>query len=643
MCGITGMLDPLARFTTDELQSEVGNMTEVLSHRGPDSGGLWVDPRGGLALGQRRLSILDLSEAGNQPMVSPSGRYVTVFNGEIYNFRQLAVEMEALGHRFQGHSDTEVLTAGFDQWGFETTLKRTIGMFAISVWDREQRELLMAVDRAGEKPLYWGRSGGMILFGSELKAIRAISHPSPEIDRDALSLFFRHKYIPAPFTVYRGFQKLQPGQIVRVDACGEAVTSVYWSAFDHYDPNANPPPVGDRDVVDEVAQLVTESVRARMVSDVPLGAFLSGGIDSTVVVASMQSASDQPIRTFTIGSEDRRFDESPAASAVASALGTKHTDLIISSQDMLDVVPRLAEIYDEPFADSSQIPTVLVSTLARQDVTVALSGDGGDEVFGGYNRYTWVPRLWSRLERIPRSYRLAIADWLGRVPPHLVDSLSRAVPRRVRPALAGEKLTKLAAVIDCASAEEMFQRLTSHWTKPDSLVLGATEPTTIVTSPQQWPKGGAIEKRMMAVDLVSYLPGDILTKVDRASMSVGLEARVPFLDHRLLEMSLSQGWFAAGQPSKWILREIARRHVPADFLERPKMGFGVPMGEWLRGPLRQWAGDLLSVAEIRRQGFLDGGQVESLWLDHQEGTHDNTYKLWDIAVFQAWLDRWTAD
>jgi asparagine synthase (glutamine-hydrolysing) len=646
MCGICGVLD-LAR-STDEgvLAAQATAMATALAHRGPDDEGTWVDAARGIALGHRRLSVVDLSEAGHQPMVSASGRYVIAYNGEIYDHRRLSSELAASGHRFRGHSDTEVLLAGFDQWGIRGALERATGMFAIAVWDRERCALTLARDRLGEKPLYWGRAGKAVVFGSELKALRAHPAVHPEVDRDALALFFRHKYVPAPHTIYRGVEKVSPGELVTIGPDGDVDRERYWDAFDHLaiggSPGDVPGEVDAEAAVDELEARLRESVAARLVADVPVGAFLSGGIDSSAVVAIAQAVSSGPVRTFTIGNTDPRFDEAGAAEAVAGHLGTDHTTLRVTGEDALAVVPRLPDICDEPFADSSLIPTFLVSQLARQHVTVSLSGDAGDELFGGYNRYRWVPAIWERAHRVPLGVRRAGAAALAAVPPRWVDQAARVVPEARRPRLAGTKVAKVAQVGGLASPEAMYLRLTSHWDAPARLVRGAREPGTLASRPDDWPAVPSLAGRMMAVDLVTYLPDDILVKLDRAAMAVSLEGRVPFLDHGLVEHALGLPpslLFREGR-SKWILRKVLERHVPRELVDRPKMGFGVPVGEWLRGPLHGWAADLVAPDRLRREGFLDADLVTRAWTRHQSGRWDHTYELWDVVVFQAWLERW---
>ena len=646
MCGLAGFVDCARDTPAEALRGVVTTMAGTLRHRGPDSGGAWADPAAGVALGFRRLAIIDLTEDGDQPMTSACGRYVTVFNGEIYNFGELRRHLEAAGHRFRGRSDTEVMLAAFTEWGVEEALARLNGMFALAVWDREERRLRLARDRAGEKPMYYGWAGTAFVFGSELKALRA--HPGfrAEVDRDALALYLRHKYVPAPWSIYEGIRKLPPATVLTVGAerPGTIPDPVpYWSARAAAEAGAEAG-LGPREATDRLEELLGEAVGMRMVADVPLGAFLSGGVDSSTVVALMQARSGRPVRTFTVGYDDPDFNEAVDAKAVATHLGTDHTELYVSPQDCLAVIPRLPALYDEPFADSSQIPVFLVSELARRHVTVSLSGDGGDELFGGYNRYRWVPQVWRQASRVPRPLRGAAAGLLTSRSPQawerLLDRAGPLAPRGARQRLAGDKLHKLAGVLGLGSPEAIYLDLVSHWKQPGALVLGATEPLPPAADPARQAKVGGIVEQMMYLDLVTYLPDDILVKLDRASMGVSLESRVPLLDHRVIEFA----WrvpldlkLRDGQ-SKWLLRQVLYRHVPRELIERPKMGFGVPIDRWLRGPLRDWAETLLDAGRLRADGYLDPGPVRDRWAEHLSGRRNWQYHLWDVLMFQAWLD-----
>ena len=630
MCGIVGVLgrEPVDRHRFQEAVS-------VLHHRGPDDRGVWFDDDRGVALGHTRLAVIDLSSAGSQPMCSADGSLVLVYNGELYNYREVRCELEQNGVHLKGDSDTEVLLEAISLWGAEAALEKSDGMFAFGLWDRRAQSLTLARDRMGEKPLYYGMVGGRFAFASELSALRMLPGFAAEIDRDALTLLLRHKYIPAPHTIYTGIRKLPPATTLAA-AVGEQLGSPqpYWSLFDHLTTGE----LNDADAIEQLQTLIDRSVAQRVVADVPIGAFLSGGIDSSLVTAAMVAAGGR-VNTFTIGFAEADYDESQHARSVADHLGTNHTQLHVSPEMALAVVPDLPRIYDEPFADSSQIPTHLVSKLARDQVTVALSGDGGDELFGGYNRHLWVPRVLARTSQIPGSVRrLARRVGLG-VEPQAWDRLAGRLPERVRPHQAGLKIHKAAGVLTEESDIAMLHSLTSHWTDPSRLVIDGTEPSTALTDPDCWPPANGSALRLMTMDAVSYLPDDILVKVDRAAMAVSLETRAPLLARPIVE-------FAAGLPmdqrirrgqGKWILREVLARSVPRELFERPKAGFGVPLDSWLRGPLKAWAGELLDPALLQADGFLWAEPVRSMWDSHQAGTTNGAYHLWDVLMFQAWL------
>jgi asparagine synthase (glutamine-hydrolysing) len=639
MCGIVGVLDPHQRRPADGTERMLTEMAATMTPRGPDGSGVWVEPETGVGFGHRRLSILDLSPAGAQPMLSADERWVITFNGEIYDHAELAAELDALGVQRRGHSDTEILLEAIARWGVESVLDRIDGMFAFAVWDRRERRLTLARDRMGEKPLYVGTLGnGEVVFGSTLDAIRAHPDFDRPVDHDALALFFRYKYVPAPYSVFRGFRKLEPGCLVEIAADGTIGTPrPYWSYFDVVARGATFGGSPD-DAVDELDELLRRSVSRRMVADVPVGAFLSGGIDSSTVVAIAQQVSSTPVRTFTIGSTSADFDESSDARKVADHLGADHTELVVTDADALAVVDQLGGMYDEPFADSSQIPTHLVSELARRSVTVALSGDAGDELFAGYNRYVWVPAIWDRINRVPASVRGVGAGAARQVPPSWFDSAARALPANRRPRQLGLKVSKVLGIADAPDPETVFHRLVSHWQDPEQLVPGASEPPTIHTDRSQWPTTGGIVEHMAAVDAVTYLPDDILVKVDRATMSVSLEGRIPLLDRSIVE-------FAASLPidvrmrdgqAKWPLRQLLSRYVPREMFERPKSGFGVPIEEWLVGPLRPWAEEHLFSEPVR--DVLDVSLVQRAWRDHRNGRRNHAYELWDIIMFSVWCE-----
>ncbi|NUR33311.1 MAG: asparagine synthase (glutamine-hydrolyzing) [Gemmatimonadaceae bacterium] len=640
MCGIAGLWAPT--IAPDDAARIVAGMTCAIAHRGPDADGIWTDAERGIALGHRRLSVLDLSAEGAQPMTSRDGRYVVVFNGEIYNFAAIRDRLAALGETFRGHSDTEVMLAALSRWGLDATVRELAGMFAIALWDRERATLHLVRDRLGEKPLYYGVMGGVLLFGSELKALR--SHPAfrGTIDRLALTLYLRYNYVPAPRSIYEGIHKVEPGTICTIARGGAVMTTRYWDLADVVRQGAATPFAGgDEAALDEIEQVLRTCIGQQMVADVPLGAFLSGGIDSSAVVALMQAQSTRRVRTFTIGFGESGYDEATHARAVARHLGTDHTELYVTADEALRVIPRLPAIYDEPFADSSQIPTFLVAQLARGHVTVALSGDGGDEMFGGYNRYVVGARLWRHLARVPVPVRSLTARGIRTVSParwgRVFDSIDGWLPPRLRVAQAGDRMHKLAGVLAATGEAEFYRSMASQWQQPEEVVLGGGEPTA--TGPGAPDSLGFVE-RMMFTDARTYLPDDVMTKVDRAAMAVSLETRAPFLDHRVVEAAwrLPLGMKVRDGQGKWALRQILYHHVPQQLLERPKMGFGVPLDSWLRGPLRDWASALLDGARIEREGFFRRAAVETAWREHLSGRHNRQHQLWGILIFQQWLE-----
>ena len=649
MCGIAGYLIGRAGASAAESSPAVlPRMGKAIAHRGPDDTGVWVDANASVGLVHQRLSILDLSPAGHQPMAAPSARYMLVFNGEIYNHLDLRRELEqrAGGVAWRGHSDTETLLAGFDAWGVTATIEKCIGMFAFALWDQETRELVLGRDRLGEKPLYYGWQGSAFLFGSELKALKA--HPSfgAGIDRNAITLLMRHNYIPAPYSIYQGIFKLGPGCLLRVSAQRPDVDiKPYWSGMRALaDAKARPFTGSAADAASALESLLMDAVGNQMVADVPLGAFLSGGVDSSTIVALMQAQSDRPVRTFSIGFEQEQYNEAEHAKAVARHLGTDHTEMYVSAQDALNVIPMLPGMYDEPFADSSQIPTYLVSRIARQHVTVSLSGDAGDELFCGYNRYVLGDKLWRRLSRLPVALRRGVAAMLTSLSPQTLNALIRPVqgvlPAGHRLSNWGDKIHKGANVLTSQSSAALYRGLVSHWDNPSALVLHATEPDTALTDGSARPSGLSNVELMMAIDMVSYLPDDILCKVDRAAMRVSLESRVPFLDHRVVEFAwrLPQEYKLRNGVSKWVLREVLYKYVPRALIDRPKMGFGVPIDLWLRGPLKDWAESLLDESRLRREGFFDPAPVRRYWAEHLSGRRNWQYHLWDVLMFQAWLE-----
>lgn len=641
MCGIAGLWDPARR--GGELARCVRAMTDAMVHRGPDSSGYWHDDETGMALGHRRLSIVDLSDAGHQPMLSAGGRWVLTYNGEIYNADELRYDLESLGAKFRGHSDTEVLIEACACWGVEATLPRLIGMFAFALWDTKERCLYLVRDRLGIKPLYWGWFGRLLLFGSELKALRAHDGWKPEVDRDAVASYMRHNYVPGPWTIYREVSKLQPGSFAVFRPGHEPVVKRYWLLEDVVRAGlANRSDMSDRDATDALETLLSDAVRRRMVADVPLGAFLSGGVDSSTVVALMQKNASRPVRTFSIGFREQGYDEAQHAKEVAAHLGTDHTELYVEPQHARDVIPRLADMFDEPFGDSSQIPTYLVSEMTRRHVTVALSGDGGDELFAGYVRYFQAMKLFPVLDRWPAGARAAISAMMRALPPSAWSALFRMVPQRWRVPQAGDKMHKLAGILN-EPLSGYYRYLISHWREPNDLVLGGKEHRGILWDPAVRDDVPDPIERMQYLDTGTYLPDDILTKVDRASMAVSLEARVPLIDHRVVAFAwtLPPSQKVRDGKGKWLLRQVLARHIPDKLIDRPKMGFGVPIDSWLRGPLREWAEELLCERRLAGDGFLDPAMVREKWAQHLGGRVNHQYLLWDVLMFQAWKDRWS--
>lgn len=647
MCGIVGILQPLER---PEIDHEVlRSMVRTLTHRGPDDSGTWLDTSAGIGLGHRRLSVIDLSSEGHQPMLSESGRYVISFNGEIYNFRELRRQLESTSHCFRGNSDTEVMLAAVEQWGLMNALQRFIGMFAFALWDRGERKLHLVRDRLGEKPLYYGWANGTFLFASELKAMHA--HPGwhGDVDRDALSLFLRHDYVPAPYSIFKGVRKLLPGTVLTLKGSGskgELPTPVpYWSARETVESRNKVLIQSTAEAVSQLDHLLREAIRGQMVADVPLGAFLSGGVDSSTVVALMQAQCERPVKTFTIGFHESEYNEAEAAKAVAQHLGTDHTEFYVTPGEAMDVIPQIPILYDEPLADPSQIPTFLVSELARQHVTVSLSGDGGDELFGGYNRYFLGQRIWSNIGWIPQRLRALGSKLITTVPARTWDTLFRSVgflvPRGIPVSNPVDKMYKLAEILAVRNPQAMYHILASHWENPESVVLGAREPPTILTDRGEWPNLADFTERMMYLDLKTYLPDDILAKVDRASMGVSLEVRVPFLDHRIVEFAwnLPVSMKVRNGVGKWLLRQVLDKYVPRRLIERPKMGFGVPVDKWLRGPLRDWAETYLAEDRLRSGGFFSPQPIREKWLEHLSGKRDWQYHLWDVLMFEVWLEQ----
>lgn len=644
MCGITGFIDP--RATATVALPILHRMTRALAHRGPDSEGYWQSGDGGVNLGHRRLAIIDLSPTGHQPMTSSDG--AISYNGEIYNFPELKEALQRAGAVFRGTSDTEVLLQALARWGVEKTLERLNGMFAFAYWRAADRKLILARDRFGEKPLYYSWQGGRFFFASELKALAGHPGFEREIDRGALAAYLRFNYVPWPHCIFKNVVKLPPGHYVETGLNGPPLSSrPYWQLRDLVESRTlDPRSPDDPALIDDLDRILTKAVGQRMLSDVPLGAFLSGGIDSSTVVALMQRQSTRPVKTFNIGFAESDFDESKYAAAVARHLGTEHYEHRIDSQSCLEVIPELAGMYDEPFADSSQVPTSLVSLFTRRHVTVALSGDAGDELFAGYNRYFWARKYWPKVRMIPAGLRGMIGRFIRGVGPGTWDRIlggdNSLLPSPLRVRAAGDKMHKLGASLAARDVNALYRGFVSQWPCPSEVVKGASEATTLLDDPAATPVGLNPVERMMYLDLMTYLPSDILTKVDRASMAHSLEARVPFLDNEVVRFawSLPIGVKLHGGAGKWPLRQVLKRYVPENLFERPKAGFTMPLGAWLRGPLRSWAEALLDEQVLRRDGFFEVAAIRAEWAEHLAGRRNLQHSLWSVLMFQSWLQRW---
>lgn len=661
MCGITGFLTS-DNSNKNELIAKATLMSGTLRSRGPDDTGAWANEKDGIALGHRRLSIIDLSSEAHQPMHSPYGRYVITYNGEIYNYRTLRKELErqapGITSKFRSHSDTEVVLAALEQWGIEVAVKRFIGMFAFAIWDLKEKVLYLVRDRLGIKPLYYGWIGrNTFAFASELKAFKAYPGFQSEINRNALALMMRYSYIPAPYSIYKGIYKLLPGSIIAVTSRDLSANinstnsaplrpHIYWSAKEIAEEGLDSTFEGDEEeAIEQLDKLLRDAVGLRMISDVPLGAFLSGGIDSSTVVASMQAQSTRPVKTFSIGFDEADYNEAVYAKEVAKHLGTDHTELYVTPEEALAVIPELPTFYCEPFADASQIPTFLISRFARKHVTVSLSGDGGDELFGGYNRYFWGRSIWQKTgwmhPRLQKFFGYLLTSLTPETWNRIFESLAPVLPMQMRQRMPGDRIHKLAEVLGGKTQEDMYYRLISICKEPTKIVKDSFEPLTLVTDKTEWAELPDFIQMMMFLDMVSYLPDDILTKVDRASMAVSLEARVPFLDHRLVEFAwkIPLSMKIRNGHGKWLLRQVLYQYVPKELIERPKMGFGVPIDTWLRGPLRDWAESLIDEKRLQEEGYFDHKPIRRKWEEHLSGKRNWQYYLWNILMFQAWLEK----
>ncbi len=657
MCGFAGFLT-----NSERLFNSFGNPTKILKlmnnqiiKRGPDTEGYWLDPNKLLGLSHRRLAIQDLSNLGHQPMLSNSKRYVVAFNGEIYNYLDLGKKLISQGYtsNFKGNSDTEVLISIIECYGFETAIKLCKGMFALAVYDTQEKYLYLCRDRFGEKPLYYGWQNSVFLFGSELKALKA--HPGfiKEIDRNSLALHMKFGYVPSPYSIYKNIRKLIPGTYLKVKFCSNSYihkTSPkpipYWSLKKTIKKGLNKPFLGqEKDAISHLDKLISNSVSQQMIADVPIGAFLSGGIDSSLISAVMQSHSKKPIKTFSIGFSEQNYNEAIFAKEVALFLGTDHSELYVSPKDAIEVIPKLPEIYDEPFSDSSQIPTYLLSKMTRENVTVSLSGDGGDELFGGYNRYILTKKLWKKFSIFPLGIRSILGSFLVKPSPEKWDqtyqTFEKLLPYSLKFSNFGDKVHKGAKALKANNINSLYTTFVSHWDSPNSIVIGGSDSTNFLTKLSYNDEKLSEIEKMMALDTISYLPDDILTKVDRAAMSVSLETRIPFLDHDIADFawSLPLSMKIRGNESKWILKQLLYKYIPKNLIERPKMGFGIPLDIWLRGPLRDWAETLLDKTRLKNECFLEPSLVEKKWREHLSGARNWQSELWNVLMFQSWLEK----
>ena len=645
MCGIAGFFNPAKGLDKRELHATGAAMNRALAHRGPDANDVWQDPDIPVVLAQGRLAIIDLSEKGLQPMPSHNGRYVIVYNGEIYNYRELSSELKTRGHKFDGASDTEVLLTAIEEYGFESALSKINGMFAFALWDRKEKILHFARDRFGKKPLYVGWAGKTLVFGSELKALHANPEFKPELDRNVLSNYMRFGYVCAPYVIFKNVWQLLPGGRLSLHVetmnAGEDLAKrmqLYWSLPEAVNKaRENPVRDSEEEIIRTFEDKLSKATAQRMISDVPLGAFLSGGIDSSTITALMQKQSARPVKTFSIGFEEDGWDESSAAAKVAAHLGTEHESFVVTSQAAMDVIPQLPEMFDEPFADASQIPTYLLSKLTKSRVTVALTGDGGDEILGGYQRHTHIPALWNKISWMPLAVRRSMGNFALRVPQQAFDRLT-AYPQ------FGRRVHRMAQAVSQSDEKNLYASMIQVWPEGEGVVLGATAPLIPLDNPAMWPHGLSLSEKMIYADTLSYRPNDLMVKIDRAAMAVALEVRAPLMDYELCEYSwrLPMEMKIRGLEGKWLLRRILEKHVPKALFDRPKTGFGVPLHQWLRGPLKAWGDDLLNIDALKKQNILNAELVAGRWQDFQKGRggNANATDLWTALMFQAWYRRW---
>ena len=642
MCGIAGFID-LNGFSLLQAQNIGKSMGKAIQHRGPDDSGLWIEKDYGVVLVHQRLAILDLTQFGHQPMLSGSGRYVICFNGEIYNHKQLRSELDLNGEapNWRGHSDTETILACFDAYGIKQTLKKLVGMFSIALWDKSTKQIFLARDRMGEKPLYYGKHGKLLLFSSELKALHAHPNFSPNINKDSLSLYIRYNYIPQPFSIYRGIKKLPPGHFVRLKqntkpepfySLSHTVTSGKMNIFKG----------SETEVINRVENTLKNTVKSQMQSDVPLGAFLSGGVDSSLILALMQEQQSRRVQSFSIGFDDKNYNEAPFAKKIAKYIGTDHSELYVDARQARNIIPYLPKIYDEPFSDSSQIPTLLLTQFAKKSVKVSLSGDGGDEIFGGYNRYTWVKRSWPKFRYIPKPFKNLMAKLITSIPPSrwniIAEPILSIMPQKFQYVNFGDKLHKLSSILNCVSTEELYRTLISNCDTPNDIVISGKEPKTKLNFDDGILNALSNVEKLMFYDTLMYLSDDILVKVDRAAMNFSLETRAPFLDHRLIDLAwqLPFNFKIRNGINKWCLRELLYKRIPKQLIERPKMGFGVPIGDWLKGPLREWVFDLLDKKRMEQSGYFKTSEIHERLEQHISGKKNWQYFLWNILMFETW-------